>query len=62
MSAESKFLDDFALLKRVQKIYERYCREVKRPTRQEAESWLKSLGWKPDPLAVLLQRWGYEEV
>jgi len=60
MSAERQFLDDWTMLKRVQKIYERYCREGKRPTKQEAESWLKSLGWKPYPLAELLRRWGYE--
>jgi hypothetical protein len=60
MSAESQFLDDFRLLNRVQAIYDRYCHEGKRPTRDEAESWLKSLGWQPAPLAVLLSRWGYD--
>jgi hypothetical protein len=59
--AERQLLGDFATLLRVEEIYERYCREGKRPTRQEAEEWLKSLGWQPAPLAVLLKKWGYEE-
>lgn len=51
-------LDDFALTIRVKKIFARYCAEGKRPTREEAESWLKSEGWR-DP-SHLLQQWGYQ--
>lgn len=53
--------DDFRTLIRVKKIFERYCREGKRPSREEAKAWLESLGWKPYPLANLLRDWGYEE-
>ena len=60
MSAEQQLMDDFNLLTRVQKIYDRYCRDGKRPTRAEAEDWLKSLGWQPAPLAMLLAKWGYQ--
>jgi hypothetical protein len=56
-----RLLEDFVHLKRVQAIFERYCREGKRPSRSEAEAWLKSEGWQPAPLAVLLNRWGYRE-
>jgi hypothetical protein len=59
MNADSAFLADLRLLVRVEKIYERYVAEGKRPTRDEAKAWLESLGWKPDPLADLLRRWGY---
>lgn len=59
--AEREFLDDFAMLLRVQQIFERYCREGKRPKREEAKAWLESLGWKPAPLANLLREWGYDE-
>ena len=59
-SPSQNFLDDFRLLRRVQKIYERYCREGKRPSRAEAEDWLRSLGWQPTGLANLLREWGYD--
>ena len=54
-------LDDLLHLRRVEKIFERYCREGKRPTRDEAKAWLESEGWKPYPLANLLREWGYKE-
>lgn len=54
-------LDDFVTLGRVEKIFERYCAEGKRPTKEEAKAWLESLGWQPHPLANLLRKWGYEE-
>ena len=60
MTAGEKLLDDLRHLKRIEKIYERYCREGKRPTKEEAEAWLKSEGWEPAPLANLLKQWGYE--
>lgn len=57
-----KFLiDQFIHLARVKKIFERYCREGKRPSRDEAKAWLESLGWQPYPLANLLREWGYDE-
>jgi hypothetical protein len=59
--ASRSLLDDFTHLKRVEKIFERYCREGKRPTKEEATAWLESEGWKPAPLANLLRKWGYEE-
>ena len=61
MTPEQSFLDDFLHLQRVQKIFDRYCAEGKRPTREEAKAWLESEGWQPAPLAVLLAKWGYEE-
>lgn len=54
-------VDDFRHLLRVEKIFERYCREGKRPSHAEAKAWLESLAWKPYPLANLLRKWGYEE-
>ena len=57
----SDLLADFVHLKRVQAIYDRYCREGKRPSKEEAEAWLLSEGWQPYPLANLLRRWGYED-
>ncbi len=54
-------LDQFTTLIRVKKIFERYCREGKRPSRDEAKAWLESLGWQPHSLANLLRDWGYEE-
>jgi len=59
--ASRRLLNDFTHLKRVEAIFERYCREGKRPTLAEAEDWLRSEGWKPAPLAVLLKKWGYTE-
>lgn len=59
--AANSLLDDLQTLNRVEKIFERYCREGKRPSRDEAMAWLESLGWKPYPLANLLRQWGYEE-
>lgn len=61
MSATESFLDDWQLLRRVQKIFERYCREGKRPSRADAKAWLESLGWKPTPLTELLKKWGYDQ-
>ena len=56
----SDLLTDFLHTIRVQKVYDRYCRDGKRPSRAEAEAWLKSEGWQPYPLANLLRKWGYE--
>lgn len=61
MSGERKFLDELRRLNRVEKIFERYCREGKRLSRAEAKAWLESLGWNPYPLANLLRQWGYED-
>jgi hypothetical protein len=61
MSVADEFFDQLRTLERVRKIFERYCREGKRPSREEAKAWLESLGWKPYPLANLLREWGYEE-
>jgi len=55
------FLEDLKLLRRVEEIFERYCREGKRPTRDEVVAWLRSEGWKEDPLANLLRQWGYDQ-
>ena len=55
------FLDDFLLLIRVKKIFDRYCLDGKRPSREEAADWLKSLGWQPAPMEKLLRAWGYED-
>ena len=55
------FLDDLRLLRRTEAIFERYCAEGHRPTREEAADWLRSLGWREEPLANLLRQWGYEE-
>ena len=57
--AGRSLVDDFRRLVRVEKIFERYCREGKRPSRDEAKAWLESLGWKPYPLENLLKQWGY---
>ncbi len=57
MGADRQFLEDWDLLRRVQQIYDRYVRDGKRPTRAEAEAWLRSEGWE-DP-TELLRRWGY---
>ena len=54
------FLGDFLLLIRVKKIFDKYCRDGKRPSREEAADWLKSLGWQPAPMEKLLREWGYE--
>ena len=59
MSPDRQLLYDLRLRLRVEKIYERYCREGKRLTKGEAERWLKSEGWQPAPLANLLKQWGY---
>jgi hypothetical protein len=56
-----KFIEEFALLVRVRRIFDKCCLEGKRPSRDEAEAWLRSLGWQPGPLANLLRTWGYEE-
>jgi len=61
MTIERRFLDDFRHLGRVNRIFERYCREGKRPSREEAKAWLESEGWQPHPLANLLRKWGYPE-
>jgi hypothetical protein len=61
MGIGDKIIDDLKYLRRVEKIFEKYCAEGKRPTREEAKAWLESLGWKPHPLAHLLRLWGYEE-
>lgn len=54
-------VDDFTRLIRVEKIFERYRREGKRPTRKEAEEWLISLGWNEHGRKNLLLKWGYTE-
>lgn len=54
-------IDDFRTLIRVEKIFARYCAEGKRPTREEAADWLRSLGWQEYPLGNLLRKWGYDE-
>jgi hypothetical protein len=59
--AAARLLDDLRLLRRVERIFARYCRDGKRPTREEAAEWLQSLGWKPAPLNNLLAQWGYEQ-
>ena len=56
----NSLLDDFTLLIRVKRIFARYCEDGKRPTREEAAEWLRSLGWKEAPLANLLREWGYD--
>ena len=61
MDIGDSLVDQFRTLIRVAKIFDRYCREGKRPSREEAKAWLESLGWKPYPLANLLRDWGYEE-
>lgn len=60
MNPDQQLLDDFVLLARVKRIFERYCREGKRPTKEECKAWLESEGWQPYPLANLLRQWGYE--
>ena len=61
MNAGQQFLADFVHLLRVKKVFARYCREGKRPSKEEAKAWLESLGWQPHPLANLLREWGYED-
>ena len=60
MSAQD-LIDSMRLLRRVERIYERYVAEGKRPSREECRAWLESLGWQPYPLANLMRRWGYPE-
>jgi hypothetical protein len=54
------FVDDLRHLTRVERIFERYCREGKRPTKEECQAWLESEGWKPYPLKNLMEKWGYK--
>jgi hypothetical protein len=54
-------LADMMTLVRVKRIFERYCQEGKRPTREEAADWLKSEGWNEYGMANLLREWGYDE-
>lgn len=54
-------LSDLRTLRRVEEIFARYCRDGKRPTRAEAEAWLRSEGWNEYPLANLLRQWGYDD-
>lgn len=54
-------IEEFRHLLRVQKIFDRYCQEGKRPTREEAKAWLESEGWQTHPLENLLREWGYTE-
>jgi len=54
-------IEEFQRVIRVKKIFERYCREGKRPTRQEAEDWLISEGWQEYGRKNLLLEWGYTE-
>ena len=56
---EKQLLDDLTLLRRVDAIYQRRVADGQRPTRDEAEEWLRSLGWREAPLAALLTKWGY---
>lgn len=60
MTPAESFLADLRLLRRTKAIYERYCAEGKRPTRDEAVEWLRSLGWQEYPLGNLLREWGYD--
>lgn len=61
MTFGQKLLAKLRHLRRVEKIYDRYCAEGKRLSREEAKSWLESEGWQPRPLANLLRQWGYDE-
>lgn len=54
-------IDDFRFAIRVKKIFARYCADGKRPTRDEAADWLRSLGWQEPPLREMLRQWGYDE-
>lgn len=53
------FLDKLRLLRRVEQIYRRYCREGKRPSREEAYAWLLAEGWNHEQAENLLREWGY---
>ena len=55
-----RLLDDWRHLIRVEKIFERYCQDGKRPTKEECEAWLKSEGWKEHGMKNLMKKWGYD--
>ena len=57
MAYADRLLEQFRHLRRVEQIYDRYCREGKRPSRAEAADWLRSEGWEEWPLKNLLDRW-----
>ncbi len=56
----SSFVDDLRHLIRIERIFERYLRRGKPPTKEECEAWLKSEGWRPEPMANLMKKWGYD--
>ena len=60
MDSLQNLLTRFRHLRRVEKIFERYCREGKRPTKEEAADWLRSEGWQEHPMNNLLRQWGYD--